>query len=62
MGHLAAILFFTTLLVALATVLELMVKADWGPIAAALRGPSRAPAGPARGRALPAPRRRHALS
>ena len=64
MGHLAAILFFLTLLVALATILDLMVRADWALIAAALRGPSSAPRPVARARraALASPPRRHAAS
>ena len=43
MAHFGAILFFTGLLVALATILEFMLRADRAAIAAALRGPPRAP-------------------
>ena len=65
MAYFAAILFFTLLLVALATILDLMVRADWERIAAALRGPARARAPAARpAQARPAARtvRWHAAS
>ena len=38
MAHLAAILFFSGLLVALGLILELIVKANWAEIVAALKG------------------------
>ena len=62
MAHLAAILFFITLLVALATVLDFMVRADWALIVAALKGPSRAPAGSQRAQPARPRQRWHAAS
>ena len=44
MAHLAAILFFSALLVALGLILETIVKASRAEIAAAFRGVPRAPA------------------
>lgn len=38
MAHVASIVFFLALLAALATVLELTVRAHWAAIVAALRG------------------------
>ena len=62
MDHLAAILFFAGLLAALATILELMLKANRAEIWAALRGvPAPAPRPAARARAAP-PRPRRAAA
>ena len=38
MAHLATIVFFSGLLLALALILELIVKANWAEIVAAFRG------------------------
>ncbi len=38
MAHLATILFFSGLLIGLALLLELIVKANWAEIVAALKG------------------------
>ena len=43
MAHLAAILFFSGLLIALGFILELIVKANWAEISAALRAVPPAP-------------------
>ena len=58
MGHFAAIIFFTGLIVALGLVLELMVRGSWTAIVSALNYSSPAPAQPARPAARP--RRWHA--
>ena len=53
MAHLATILFFSTLLIGLGVVLELIVKANWAEIVAALKGvePDRLRPVPAQGSA-----------
>ena len=56
MAHFAAILFFSGLLVALAVILDLMVKADWAEIVAALRGQPVAPAAVPKARPMAQPR------
>ena len=40
MSHLLSILFFASLLVGLAVILDLTVRAYWAEIVAALRGPA----------------------
>ena len=49
MAHLATILFFSGLLIALAVLIEMIVKANWAEIVAALKGVEleRLPQGPA---------------
>ena len=60
MGHFAAIIFFTSLLVALGFVLELTLRGSWTAIVNALNYSSPAPARP-RAKVAPAqPRRWHA--
>jgi hypothetical protein len=55
LAHFAAILFFTGLLIALALVLDLTVRANWAEIVAALRGVPPSPERHPRARALAAP-------
>jgi hypothetical protein len=64
-GHIASILFFTALLVALAVILELIVKAHWAAIVDALayRAPAPRPRPVVAARAQPqAPSPRHAAA
>jgi len=58
-AYLLSILFFTGLLIALATVLETLVRSNWAAISAALRAERPAPASAAPAKQWP-PRRRAA--
>ena len=62
MAHLAAILFFSGLLVALGLILELTVKANWAEIVAAFRGVPPAQRQAPEVRTVKAVRRSHAAA